>query len=263
MSADDTSLYEDVEEVVSFTAAVTSPLDVPLWSSCQALQLEADRLVKKAWSEASLPAEPERASADRLVGGSSALSPLVTTPIAWEYSQRVFVCWIFLVGSALVWLQCCSQLFEDTRRRCLKTFCCWKRRTLTALAILICTVHQLVEPNADERERAIGFMTGVTAAATVSEASHRQVLGQAIDLNCSTWIVSLGLAEQRRLRFDLVVSISLVSSLPTGTVVAMASTVDSSAQWVPRSEIVFSNGQRDINWRDHMFSECGRTVGYE
>ncbi|BBN12492.1 hypothetical protein Mp_5g20560 [Marchantia polymorpha subsp. ruderalis] len=47
MSADDTSLYEDVEEVVSFTAALTSPLDVPLWSSCQALQLESDRLVKK------------------------------------------------------------------------------------------------------------------------------------------------------------------------------------------------------------------------
>ncbi|BBN19983.1 hypothetical protein Mp_8g15430 [Marchantia polymorpha subsp. ruderalis] len=87
----------DVEEVVSFTAAVTSPLDVPLWSSCQALQLEADSLVKKAWSEASLPAEPEKASADRLVGGSSALSPLVTTPIAWEYSSEG-VCLLDLFG---------------------------------------------------------------------------------------------------------------------------------------------------------------------
>ncbi|OAE24897.1 hypothetical protein AXG93_2931s1400 [Marchantia polymorpha subsp. ruderalis] len=57
------------------------------------------------------------------------------------------------------------------------------------------TVHQLVEPNADERERAMGFMTGATAAASVSEASRRQVLGQAMDLNCLTWIVSLDLAK--------------------------------------------------------------------
>ncbi|OAE35927.1 hypothetical protein AXG93_1278s1000 [Marchantia polymorpha subsp. ruderalis] len=64
----------------------------------------------------------------------------------------------------------------------------------------LCALHQLVEPNVDERERATGFMTGVTAAASVSEASRRQVLGQAMDLNCLTWIVSLGLAEQRRYR---------------------------------------------------------------
>ncbi|OAE29393.1 hypothetical protein AXG93_4831s1550 [Marchantia polymorpha subsp. ruderalis] len=37
MSANDTSVYEDMKEFVSFTAVVTSPLDVPLWSSCQAL----------------------------------------------------------------------------------------------------------------------------------------------------------------------------------------------------------------------------------
>ncbi|OAE34605.1 hypothetical protein AXG93_167s1160 [Marchantia polymorpha subsp. ruderalis] len=49
------------------------------------------------------------------------------------------------------------------------------------------TLHQLVEPNVDEREHAMGFMTGVTAASLVSEASRRQVLGQAIDLNCLTW----------------------------------------------------------------------------
>ncbi|OAE32584.1 hypothetical protein AXG93_3228s1010 [Marchantia polymorpha subsp. ruderalis] len=51
---------ENMEEVVRFAAVVPSPLDVPLWSSCQALQLEADRLVKKAWTEACLPAEAER-----------------------------------------------------------------------------------------------------------------------------------------------------------------------------------------------------------
>ncbi|OAE31688.1 hypothetical protein AXG93_3384s1620 [Marchantia polymorpha subsp. ruderalis] len=37
MSADDISVYEDVEEVVSFATVVPSFLDVPLWSSCQAL----------------------------------------------------------------------------------------------------------------------------------------------------------------------------------------------------------------------------------
>ncbi|OAE30300.1 hypothetical protein AXG93_3964s1130 [Marchantia polymorpha subsp. ruderalis] len=97
MSTDDTPVYEDVEEIVSLAVAVSSSLDVPLWSSWQVLQLEANRLVKKAWSEASLPAEPERASADRLVGGSSALSPLVTTPIAWEYSSEG-VCLLDLFG---------------------------------------------------------------------------------------------------------------------------------------------------------------------
>ncbi|OAE34650.1 hypothetical protein AXG93_4034s1030 [Marchantia polymorpha subsp. ruderalis] len=66
-SSDDTLVYEDVEEVMSFAAAVSSSLDVPLWSSCHALQLEANRLVKKAWSEASLPAEAERVSGGRLV----------------------------------------------------------------------------------------------------------------------------------------------------------------------------------------------------
>lgn len=68
----------------------------------------------------------------------------------------------------------------------------------------------------------MGFITGATAAALVSEASRHQVLGQAMDLNCLMWIVSLDLAEQRRLHVDLVVSTPLVSSLPIGTVVAMA-----------------------------------------
>ncbi|OAE24426.1 hypothetical protein AXG93_4530s1280 [Marchantia polymorpha subsp. ruderalis] len=84
------------------------------------------------------------------------------------------------------------------------------------------TLHQLVELNADERERAMGFITGVTATASVSEASRRQVLGKAMDLNCLTWIVSLGLTKQRCLRVDLVIITPLVSSLPTETIVAMA-----------------------------------------
>ncbi|CAM6115131.1 unnamed protein product [Calypogeia fissa] len=83
-------------------------------------------------------------------------------------------------------------------------------------------VQQLVEPNADERERAMGFSTGVTAVPSISEASRRQVLGQAMDLNCLTWIFSLGMAEQRRLRTAGVISRPLVSVLPVGTLGAPA-----------------------------------------
>jgi len=52
-----------------------------------------------------------------------------------------------------------------------------------------------VEPNADERDRAMGFPIGVTLVPFISEASCRQVLGQAMDLNCLTWIVSLGMVK--------------------------------------------------------------------
>ncbi|KAG6558052.1 hypothetical protein Mapa_000232 [Marchantia paleacea] len=55
-------------------------------------------------------------------------------------------------------------------------------------------LQRLVEPNAEERKRAMGFCTSTKAVPTLSEASRRQVLGQAMDLNCLTWIVSLGLA---------------------------------------------------------------------
>ncbi|PTQ40682.1 hypothetical protein MARPO_0038s0037 [Marchantia polymorpha] len=96
-SAEDTPVYEEVEEMVSLAAAVSSFLDVPVWDSCHALQQEADRLVKKAWSEASLPAEAERVSDGRLVCGLSTLSPLVTTPIVWEYSPEG-VCLLDLFG---------------------------------------------------------------------------------------------------------------------------------------------------------------------
>jgi hypothetical protein len=41
----------------------------------------------------------------------------------------------------------------------------------------------------------MGFLTGVTSVPSISEASCRQVLGQAIDLNYLTWIVSLGMVK--------------------------------------------------------------------
>lgn len=82
-------------------------------------------------------------------------------------------------------------------------------------------MQQLVKPNTYKRERAMGYSTGTTKTPLVSKASCRQVLGQAMDLNCLSWIVSLGLAEQQRLRSDLVVSTALVSPLSTGTVERM------------------------------------------
>ncbi len=41
-----------------------------------------------------------------------------------------------------------------------------------------------------------------------------------MDLNCLTWIVSLGMAEQRQLRATFVIVTPLVNSLPTVTVEA-------------------------------------------
>ena len=53
---------------------------------------------------------------------------------------------------------------------------------------------KLEEPNADERERAMGFPTGTTAAPNIPEGQRRRLLGQAIDLRCLTFLLSLGLA---------------------------------------------------------------------
>jgi hypothetical protein len=52
ISAVDTPAYEDIEEVSSFVAAVSSSLDVPLWRSSGVLRQDADRLVSQAWREA-------------------------------------------------------------------------------------------------------------------------------------------------------------------------------------------------------------------
>jgi hypothetical protein len=79
-----------------------------------------------------------------------------------------------------------------------------------------------MEPNIDERECAMGFLTGVTLVLSISEASRQQVLGQAMDLNYLIWIVSLGMAKQCWLRTTFVVVIPLVSLLPTVMVEALA-----------------------------------------
>jgi hypothetical protein len=74
--------------------------------------------------------------------------------------------------------------------------------------------QRLVEPNADERECAMGFPIGVTLVLSISKASRQQVLGQAMDLSCLTWIISLGMVKQCWLRATFAVVTLLVSSLP-------------------------------------------------
>lgn len=61
------------------------------------------------------------------------------------------------------------------------------------------------EPSADERERAMGFLTSTTAAPDLSEGQRRFLLGQAIDLNTLVWVCGLCFAVQRRLRNHLIV----------------------------------------------------------
>lgn len=63
--------------------------------------------------------------------------------------------------------------------------------------------QEMVEPNADEQERAMGFPTGTTNIPGISESQHRFLLGQAMDLNYLIWLVSLVVAEQKRLASSL------------------------------------------------------------
>jgi hypothetical protein len=55
--------------------------------------------------------------------------------------------------------------------------------------------QEMVEPNADECERAMGFSIGTTNVHGISEQQWRFLLGQAMDLNCLTWVVSLVVVE--------------------------------------------------------------------
>ena len=55
--------------------------------------------------------------------------------------------------------------------------------------------QEMVEPNADKRERAMGFPTCTTHVLGISEQQRRFLLDQAMDLNYLTWIMSLVVAE--------------------------------------------------------------------
>ena len=59
------------------------------------------------------------------------------------------------------------------------------------------TIRRLEEPQADERERAMGFPTGTTAAPELTESQRRQILGQAMDLTSMVWFVGVCLAVQQ------------------------------------------------------------------
>jgi hypothetical protein len=62
----------------------------------------------------------------------------------------------------------------------------------------------MVEPNTDERKRAMGFPTGTTNVPGLSEHQRQFLLGQAMDVNYLIWIILLVVAEQKRLAFSLV-----------------------------------------------------------
>jgi hypothetical protein len=66
------------------------------------------------------------------------------------------------------------------------------------------TTQEMVEPNADEWERAMGFPMGTTQVLGILKQQRQFLLGQAMDLNCLTWVVSLVVAELKRLALSLV-----------------------------------------------------------
>jgi hypothetical protein len=76
---------------------VSSSLDVPLWHLSGVLQQDADRLVLQAWREAFVPVEEEEVPLRTHISSFVGLSPLDTTPIAWEYLSEG-ICVLDLFG---------------------------------------------------------------------------------------------------------------------------------------------------------------------
>jgi hypothetical protein len=97
ISAINTPVYEDIEEVSNFVASVSSSLDVPLWRLSGVLRQDADRLVSQAWHEAFVFMEEEEVPQRTPISGPIELSPLDTTPIAWEYPSEG-ICVLDLFG---------------------------------------------------------------------------------------------------------------------------------------------------------------------
>ncbi len=81
ISAIDTPIYEDIEEVSSFVTTVSSSLDVSLWHLSGVLRQDADHLVSQAWHEVFVPMEEEEVPQQTPIFGPIGLSPLDTTPI--------------------------------------------------------------------------------------------------------------------------------------------------------------------------------------
>ncbi len=93
----DILIYEDIEEVSSFVTIVSSSLDVPLWCSSGVLRQDVDHLVSQAWHEAFVHVEEEEVPRRTHISGLVGLSPLDTTPIAWEYPSEG-ICVLDLFG---------------------------------------------------------------------------------------------------------------------------------------------------------------------
>ena len=53
------------------------------------------------------------------------------------------------------------------------------------------------QPTADERENAMGYPQGSTAAPGVSEQQRRQALGESMDSNCTQCILAIAAAWAR------------------------------------------------------------------
>jgi hypothetical protein len=93
----DTPVYEDIKEVSSFVAVMSSSFDVPLWCSSGVLRQDADRLVSQAWREAFVFIKEKEVPRRTFISGPVGLSPLDTTPIAWEYPSEG-ICMLNLFG---------------------------------------------------------------------------------------------------------------------------------------------------------------------
>jgi hypothetical protein len=103
ISTIDISIYKDIKQVSSFVATVSSSLDVPLWRSSGVLWQDVDHLVSQAWREAFVPVEEEEVPQWTPIFGLVGLSPLDTTPIAWEYPSKGICVLDLFGGIALVW----------------------------------------------------------------------------------------------------------------------------------------------------------------
>ena len=65
------------------------------------------------------------------------------------------------------------------------------------------TSMRLEEPCANERERAMGFPTGITCGPGLTESQRRHCLGQAMDLTSMVWFLGVCLAAQRHKKLGL------------------------------------------------------------
>jgi len=96
-------IYEDIKEVYSFVATMSSSLDVPLWRSNGVLWQYANRLVSQAWREVFLRMEEEEVPQRIPISHHVGLSPLDTTPITWEYPSEG-ICVLDLFGGISIGL---------------------------------------------------------------------------------------------------------------------------------------------------------------